>query len=181
MKKHLLFFLSTFIASVGFAQLSGTYTVNGAQATGGTNYQTFSAAFSALVSSGVSGPVVFNCVQGTYNEQVYHYNSSISGASTSNTITFQAAASNTSEVLWQNGSHPLYLYYGTYTNVTFDGIHFKTTGTTSNAIRLYYGTFTNWTFENCIMEAPPYFINFYLVCSVLQLFRDPKQPNATRQ
>ena len=56
MKKVLLTIASAFLAVVGFAQLSGTYTVNGAQATGGTNYQTFSAAFSALTSQGVNGP-----------------------------------------------------------------------------------------------------------------------------
>ena len=82
MKKILLTIASGLIGFVGFAQLSGTYTVNGAQATGGTNYQTFSAAFSALTSQGVNGPVVFNCIQGTYTEQVYSSSQSISGAST---------------------------------------------------------------------------------------------------
>ncbi len=152
MKKILLTIASGLIGFVGFAQLSGTYTVNGAQATGGTNYQTFSAAFSALTSQGVNGPVVFNCIQGTYTEQVYSSSQSISGASTTNTITFQAAAANTNEVLWQYSSYPLYLYNpNNISNLTFDGIHFKTTGA-SNAIRIYYGTLTNVTFENCEIE-----------------------------
>ena len=149
MKKVLLTLASGFIGLVGFAQLSGTYTVNGAQATGGTNYQTFTAAFSALTSQGVNGPVVFNCVQGTYTEQVYSSSQTISGTSTTNTVTFQSASTNTNEVLWQYTTYPLYLYYpNNMSNVSFDGLHFKTTST-GNAIRIYYGTITNFTFENC--------------------------------
>lgn len=49
----------------------GTYTINSAVATGGTNFQTFTDAFSAI-GCGIAGPVTFNVAAGSgpYNEQV---------------------------------------------------------------------------------------------------------------
>lgn len=152
MKQILLSLCGGLIAVCGFAQLNGTYTINGAQSTGGTNFQTFTAAFSALTSNGVNGAVTFNCVQGTYNEQVYLSYASISGTSTTNTITFQAAASNTSEVLWTYSSQPLYLNYCTLNNITFDGLHFETTGGFNACIYMYYGTYTNMTYSNNVID-----------------------------
>ena len=69
------------------AQVSGTFTINSAVATGGTNFQTFSAAVASL-SGGVNGAVVFNVqpVSGPYNEQVIL--NAITGTSATNTITF---------------------------------------------------------------------------------------------
>src|SRR5688572_7897983 len=65
----------------------GTYTINSALPTGGSNFQTFTAAVNAL-SCGISGPVAFNVVAGSgpYNEQITI--PSIGGASAVNTITF---------------------------------------------------------------------------------------------
>lgn len=69
------------------AMPAGTYTINSAQATGGTNFQTFAAALTAL-NCGIAGPVVFNVApaSGPYTEQVTI--PSITGASAVNTITF---------------------------------------------------------------------------------------------
>lgn len=66
--------------------LAGVYTINSGAATGGTNYQTFNAAVSAL-TCGIAGPVTFNVVAGSgpYNEQVEI--PSINGSSSINTIT----------------------------------------------------------------------------------------------
>jgi hypothetical protein len=69
-----------------FAQLSGTYTINNALPTGGTNYASFAAAATALNQGGVSGPVTFNVSGGPYTEQLML--STISGASAANRITF---------------------------------------------------------------------------------------------
>ncbi|MBU3677061.1 MAG: hypothetical protein FGM54_07785, partial [Chitinophagaceae bacterium] len=65
----------------------GTYTINSAVPTGGTNFQTFAAAVSAI-SCGIAGPVVFNVAtaSGPYNEQITI--PAIGGASAVNTITF---------------------------------------------------------------------------------------------
>jgi hypothetical protein len=70
------------------AQLSGAYTINSAVTTGGTNYQTFAAAVSALVTNGVSGPVVFDVVpsSGPYTEHISI--GAITGVSATNTVTF---------------------------------------------------------------------------------------------
>lgn len=139
------------IASAASAQLSGTYTINGSTTTSGINYQTFSDAFSALTTQGVSGPVTFNCVEGTYTEQVYLSSASITGTSTTNTVTFQADASNTKEVLWQHSRQALYMHQCTLNNITFDGLTFATTGLTSSTIFSYLGTQTNMKYTNCIM------------------------------
>ncbi len=50
---------------------AGTYTINSALPTGGTNFQTFNAAIAAI-SCGIAGSVVFNVApaSGPYNEQV---------------------------------------------------------------------------------------------------------------
>ena len=63
----------------------GTYTINSAQATGGSNFQSFADAMAAL-NCGISGPVVFNVVAGSgpYNEKVVI--PEILGASSTNTV-----------------------------------------------------------------------------------------------
>jgi hypothetical protein len=70
--------------------LAGFYTINSAFPTdlASLNFQSIGAAVSLLNCVGVSGPVVFNVVQGSgpYNEQIALNN--ISGASDVNTITF---------------------------------------------------------------------------------------------
>jgi gliding motility-associated-like protein len=53
------------------AQVAGTFTINSAQPTGGTNFQTFNQAINAL-AGGISGPVTFNVAPGSgpYNERI---------------------------------------------------------------------------------------------------------------
>jgi hypothetical protein len=69
------------------AQLNGTYTINSATATGGTNYQSFTDFATDINANGVSGPVVIDVVanSGPYNEWVQF--NDISGSSSTNTIT----------------------------------------------------------------------------------------------
>ena len=71
-----------------FSQLSGTYTID-PSGTGTTNYASFTAAVSALTTSGVSGPVTFNVAAGTYSEQIVI--GAITGSSATNRVTFQKA------------------------------------------------------------------------------------------
>jgi parallel beta-helix repeat protein len=73
------------------AQLSGSYTIG----SGGT-YASFTAACNALSSQGVSGPVTFNVITGTYNEQAVLR--TVPGSSASNTITFQSQSGNAANV-----------------------------------------------------------------------------------
>jgi gliding motility-associated-like protein len=66
---------------------AGTYTINSAVATGGTNFQTYKEAL-ASISCGVKGPVVFNVAPGSgpYREQLVV--TPVNGMSATNTVTF---------------------------------------------------------------------------------------------
>lgn len=109
MKKTQLFFRLTLLlfitVSMQFhaaAQLCGVYTIDASSPTGGTNYQTFSEAATALNSNGISCAVTFNVASGTYNENVSL--GAIVGSSATNTISFVGAgASNTK--LTYNGAN----------------------------------------------------------------------------
>jgi len=75
--------------------LSGTYTIGSA-----ADYTTIASAVSALHTNGINGPVTFNFLSGTYTEYVTL--NEITGASATNTITFQAGDGNASSVIWEN-------------------------------------------------------------------------------
>ncbi|MES2560606.1 MAG: T9SS type A sorting domain-containing protein [Bacteroidota bacterium] len=66
---------------------AGTYTINSALVTGGTNFQTFAAALNAM-TCGIQGPIVFNvdAASGPYTEQIII--PQINNTSATNTITF---------------------------------------------------------------------------------------------
>ncbi len=94
---------------------AGTYTINSALPTGGTNFQSFGDAVAAL-ACGITGPVIFNVdpLSGPYTEQVII--NPVPGASSVNTITFngngrvlQFTSTNTNEraVLKLNGADHL--------------------------------------------------------------------------
>jgi len=80
-----LFFIFFLINEVNAQPLNGIYTIGGVT----PNYTTLNSAVSALTSNGVNGPVVFNISAGIYQEQIII--PSITGASSTNTITFQSA------------------------------------------------------------------------------------------
>ncbi|MDB9775224.1 GEVED domain-containing protein [Vicingaceae bacterium] len=65
--------------------MSGTFTIDSAVATGGTNFQSFADFTNLIANIGVSGPVTVNVAAGTYNDQVSL--GSIPGASATNTVT----------------------------------------------------------------------------------------------
>ena len=75
--------------------LSGTYTIGSA-----ADYTTIALAVSALHTNGINGPVTFNFLSGTYTEYVTL--NEITGASATNTITFQAGNGNANSVIWEN-------------------------------------------------------------------------------
>ena len=129
--------------------LSGTYSIGE-----GADYSTFYAAASALNSYGVSGPVTFNVLNGTYDGD-FSLNS-ISGTSEANTITFQSYSGNAGDVIltdtyaWAgyvalfNGAD-----YVTFKNMTFDR---STTGSGyTRLIEIRSGT--NYiTIDNCVFK-----------------------------
>ena len=73
------------------AQLSGAYTIGN-----GGSYTTLNDAVTALMSQGISGPVTFDILNGSYNEQIRIGN--INGVSSSNTVTFKSHSGNASDV-----------------------------------------------------------------------------------
>jgi len=97
MKKRTTSLFLSFLAMImmsltSFAQLSGSYTID-PNGTGTNNYTSFSAATSALSTSGVNGAVTFYVKQGTYTEQVSL--GAYTGASSTNTISFESDPTNT--------------------------------------------------------------------------------------
>ena len=81
---------------VSFSQLSGPKTIGGSS----PDYTSIADAVTALVAQGISGPVVFNIRAGTYTEQVTI--PEITGASRTNTITFQSENLEPDSVLIQH-------------------------------------------------------------------------------
>lgn len=74
--------------------MSGTYTI-GPHTT--DSFPTFSAAVNRLINCGISGPVLIKADSGTYYEQLVI--PPISGASATNTITFQSDSGDSTEVV----------------------------------------------------------------------------------
>jgi len=127
------------ISNVASAQMSGNYTIDKGSAASATNFKSFDAAVDALrgitrsdggpsLGGGVNGAVTINVVanSGPYTEKITI--PSISGASASNTITFNGngetiQASGTSgarHVIWLNGAD----------RITLQDLHIKSTNST---------------------------------------------------
>lgn len=73
--------------------LNGVYSIGGAT----PDFATITEANNALISCGVSGPVVFNIAPGTYNE--FATLPVINGSSSTNTITFNGGSANTTAIV----------------------------------------------------------------------------------
>jgi hypothetical protein len=122
-----------------FTAMGGTYTIG---ATG--NYTTFAAAVSALQSNGICAPVTFNVQNGTYNENITI--PQISGASSTNRITFQSLNNDSTLVtLTSAATYPVYMNGADY--ITFRKM---TIGTTAATYVFYYlNTCEGNRIENC--------------------------------
>jgi hypothetical protein len=147
MKNRTLRWLSTalmLVALPAFGQLSGTYTID-ASGSGTSNYTTFAAATTALSTSGVNGPVIFNVASGTYTEQVTI--PAYTGTSTTNTVTFQANPSNTTAATVTyspaSSSTNWTIRLNGTSNVTIKGLVITTGGTSYGRLIDTYGANTN--------------------------------------
>ena len=141
--------LSLLSCMAGFAQaqLSGSYTINSASATSGTNYATWSAFASAIGTSGVNGAVRVTVMTDETTASVVTFNA-ISGASSTNTITIDGngkrlLSSSANEAINFNGAD-----YVSLSNLTIQ----KTgTGTAQTGIRFSnasdYNTLNGLTIE----------------------------------
>ncbi len=89
-KKLLFLFLGLVFPMLGWAQLSGNYTINPAGSPTPPNFISFTAAVSALTTQGVSGHTTFTVSPGTYTETFTI--TSIPGAGSNATVTFQSSS-----------------------------------------------------------------------------------------
>ncbi|MBT3423432.1 MAG: PKD domain-containing protein, partial [Bacteroidetes bacterium] len=129
--------------------LRGTYTIGAT----GSNYNTFNAAVSDLVTNGINGPVIFNIESGSYNQQLNI--PSITGSSANNTITFQSSTGNRNDVMI---SYNAYNYNGVisilaeYIIIKDVSILNTNTGVGPAGIFVEYGSDNN-TISNCHIQS----------------------------
>jgi parallel beta-helix repeat protein len=121
-----------FVAS--FLPMSGIYTIGGTT----PDFETFSLAADALNNKGISGPVTFNVRNGSYTENFELFE--ISGASATNTITFQAETGDSTMVILSNNSPS-----------ALENYVIKLTGTDYITIRNMTIVGTNSTYSNIIV------------------------------
>jgi hypothetical protein len=129
---------------------AGTYTINSALPTGGTNYQTFAAAISAI-SCGIAGPIVFDVVPGSgpYNEQVVI--PQVFGASATNTVTFNGNGTTLSFAATTT-TNPSVLELDGADHIKVNDLNIISSATSSAfAVHLWNGA--NFIrFSNCVMS-----------------------------
>jgi hypothetical protein len=143
------------------AQLSGTVTINSANATGGTNYQSFNALASALTSNGISGPLTVNVVTGSgpYNEQVVF--SQITGMSSTNTITINGNGN----LLTFNGSSsaPYTIVLNGTDNLFINNLQMQGTNTTYAMVCILTNNANYNTFTSCSFSCTPNATSSYAI------------------
>ena len=147
MRKLILSFTLLFsFSSISWAQLAGTYTIGG-----GGNYTTWTEAIDSLVSQGVSAPVIMNVLDGSYLEQLTI--PAITGASATNTITFQSNSQDSSLVLLfftgtSSDNYVVKLNAANY--ITFNQVTVVGTGTSYSRVFYLLGGASNNAFTNCV-------------------------------
>lgn len=145
--------------------LNGTYTIGGTT----PDFKTFTEAVDALNNRGVCGKTVFNVRNGVYVEKFSIFN--VSGASSSNTITFQSQSANTASVSLEypaNNTYPntvVNFAGGDY--ITFKDMTVQSTGNGYYGFPFYLSksstnnTFTNLVVNNGGMYSYPFYIYGY--------------------
>ena len=150
--------------------LSGKYTINPSLSASATNYTSFNDAASDLLTGsrvsgpasgpGVSGKVLFQVADGSYNEQVEF--SAISGASATNTVTFTSASADSSLVILYDGSshtsaatnYTLHITGASY--LIFDRITIQSTSTGSYSTALKIDALSSFnTISHCQLLGVP--------------------------
>jgi hypothetical protein len=117
--------------------LSGTYTV----CSSGCNYSSLKAAVADLTANGVSGAVTFTLKVQDYSSDPIRIQSSISGISSTNTVTFQGAAGSGTAVSKVTVSKDTALLLKGASYINFKSIEFVNTGTPGS--NNYYAAFIN--------------------------------------
>lgn len=149
--KALLPSLFLLIGLSGFAQLSGTYTIN-PSGSGSKNYQTFGAAVDSLNANGISSSVVFEVSDGNYNEQIeLKY---VSGSSSSKTITFKGGDSSKVRLYYNCSRYDAVVKINAANYFRFEGMTIETTNSSYGYSVQVSGGSENIRIESCILKAP---------------------------
>jgi parallel beta-helix repeat protein len=122
--------ISALIAVPAAAQLSGAYTVDNTLPTGSGNYNSFTDAVTALVAQGVSAPVTMNVFNGAGPYVGFGIPTAITGASSTNTITFIAAPGNSPVVSGPAGANVQTIKLGTAATAGSGPNHIRLVGLT---------------------------------------------------
>ena len=102
--------------------LSGTYTIGGAS----PSYATIGAAITALKTSGICGPVVFNIRSGTYSGQINLTN--IPGTNSTRTVTFKSEKNNADSVIITHNDNDYVWMFSNASYITLKNLTVKTAG-----------------------------------------------------
>ncbi len=133
----LLLLFGTFVFSSAFSQtVNGSFTVNPALASGGTNFKRIGEVDTFLMTRGINGPVDIKIYNGTYNQPNMVLNT-VPGSSATNTIKFSSFSNDSLQV---NITTPFQVKNVSY--VTLEKL--KLAGAAQ-----FSGTGTNNTVKNC--------------------------------
>ena len=128
--------------------LSGEFRIGKTDA----DYATVGAAVNALKCGGISGPVTFLLEDGKYSEKIDL--STISGVSAQNTVTFESAKGNNSDVVLTSDNNDAAFTLGLNGSafVSFENLTIENkTGNTGNAVRID-GAAKNIKFKNVVFD-----------------------------
>ena len=123
------FAASNSVQVVSPALVSGTFTINSASPTAGTNFQSFNDAYN-YIKCGIGGPVIFNVdpASGPYNEQIIM--TPVPGASAANTVTFNGNG-RTLQFLSTNTNERAVIKLNGADHITFDSLVINALGSST--------------------------------------------------
>lgn len=140
------------LGSISAVPLLGNYTINAALATGGTNFQSFTAFADSINTNGISGNVTVTVVVGSgpYNEQVVI--DTVTGASANATVTLNGNGETLSAITTSTNRHVLRLANVQYFTVNNLNILWNATSTGGFYGIHIFGTGNHITISNCSVD-----------------------------
>lgn len=135
--------------------LAGDYTINPANPSSSTNFQSFAAAVSIL-NCGIAGPVRFHVSAGTYTEQIRMR--AVPGSSTTSTVTFMSETGDPASVTLTNSStvaaNNYTLKLDSASNIIYKNMTIAATHATNGRAIELAGTAGNDSILNCTILVP---------------------------
>ena len=159
-KQLFLLLLILVVGKVSFSQgpLTGIYTIGSTP-----GYSTLTAAVDSLVANGVSGPVTFNLLTGTYNEQLAI--PAIAGVSATNTVTFKGLGDSTKISYSPLSTNLPVIGLNAARHFVFDSLFIEVQGSQGWAINFMNASDSNIV-RNCHILLPSGTSDLYGVCAL---------------